>query len=892
MKVIGLIFLSSLLVLSCTTKNSSEQKKNSILTQKDAQLRFEQIRDIHYDLEFDFSNAKENDIDFTGISKIFFQATSVSDDLRIDFFKGSIKNIQVNGEAARVEFKQSYFFIPKKHLKKGKNLIEISFSAPFSTSGDGLHRTVDPEDKSVYLYTNLEPYDANKVFPCFDQPDLKATYKTTVKGPKNWQVVSSVLESKVEESEKFNVWYFPISEKFSTYVWSLHAGPYFVWNEKFKHIPMRLYARKTLAKYVKSADWFKTTKYGLNFFQEYFAYPYPYKKYDQIIVPDFNPGAMENVAAVTFNEKYVSKGEKSRALKNKLANVILHEMAHMWFGNLVTMKWWNDLWLNESFATFMASLAMENHPDAQGPDETWKDFYGTKRWAYYSDSSVTTHAIEAPVETTEDAFTNFDGITYGKGASLQKQLNFYLGRDNFKKGIQKYFNKYAEKNTTLAQFLAELQSGSEKDLGVWSEQWLKTPGLNAIQVKFDCDNGKLTSFSLDQTAPKEYPKLKEQKTNIALYKVIQGVVEPVLNQSIVYSGATTKVNSFVGQDCPVFVYPNANDHAYAKVYLDSTSIAFFEKNFSMFKDEFLLIMVWDNLWQMVRDGKLSVFRYSDLVYEQLRQTKSEKLLRQLAATVGGRAGNSPSVMSYLPLQTDREKEIYLKLVQKYENLAWNGLNQAGVGSDLQKEWFFFLARVMETPKTLKLAESWLSGEKSVGKIFKTFPLDQDKRWQILSALCALGSPGAVELLEQEKKKDPSVQGQENAIFCEAALPNEQTKKLWLKEAHREKSEYKFSQLRSALYGLFPGNQRDFRSKLSKDFYENLTIQQKRQDQSFLESFLALAPFECEEKGNLLVSRYLQKNGANLLPAVKKGLLRIEEEQRKCGKILSLARSSL
>ncbi|NQZ02712.1 MAG: aminopeptidase N, partial [Bdellovibrionales bacterium] len=329
------------------------------ITESEATWRAKQVQNVKYNLEFNLLDSKS----FAGTSTITFKLTDPGNGLRIDYHDGAISNLMVNGKTVKPKYNSHFLWIEASHLTEGANTVVVDFESPYSKEGNGLHQFRDPEDKRRYLFTDLEPFDANRVFPMFDQPDLKATYTMKVTVPKTWKVITSVRESKVEDADGGKTWTFPESQKFSTYIWSLHAGDYHMWEDNSGKYPLRLFARKSLKKYVKPKDWFKFTHDGFKFFNEYFAYEYPYKKYDQLLVPEFNAGAMENVAAVTFTERFVSRGVKSERERMSLNNVILHEMAHMWFGNLVTMKWWNDLWLNESFATYMASLGQAGNSE-------------------------------------------------------------------------------------------------------------------------------------------------------------------------------------------------------------------------------------------------------------------------------------------------------------------------------------------------------------------------------------------------------------------------------------------------------------------------------------------------------------------------------------------------
>ena len=567
--------LSSALTLSSCSSTDTKlttaklRDKSEFLSGEYARQRAAQISNVDYRLSLNIGHTSDT---FSGSNTITFDLEKRNNQpLTIDFEEGEIESVTVNGQAAAFAFDKWFITIPQQQLVNGQNTLVINYSRKYSTDGSGFHRFVDPKNQEVYLYTDFEPYDANRLFPHFDQPDLKARYTLDVMAPSHWQVISTTRETRIENKGDLKHWYFPISAKISSYVFALHAGNYAVWEDSFEDIPLRLFARRSLAENVKIDDWFIPTKQSFKFFNEYFDIRYPFGKYDQIIAPDFNSGAMENVAAVTFNESYVSRGEKSTRARMNLANTIAHEMAHMWFGDLVTMRWWNGLWLNESFATYMANLAIDQASDFTN---TWDYFYtGMKQWAYRSDDSVNTHAIELEVPTTGDAMTNFDGITYGKGAAVLKQVHHYLGKDEFRTGVSNYLKKFAYKNTDLDDFMTELGKAAGKDLSQWTQDWLYQPGLNTIEASYRCENGKIASFTLEQSAPKSYPTLREQRVQVGLYNYRQKSMALTDKIAVTYKGKSTQVSDTIGKACPDLVYPNEGDWGYVKVNLDQQSLS-------------------------------------------------------------------------------------------------------------------------------------------------------------------------------------------------------------------------------------------------------------------------------------------------------------------------------
>ena len=652
------------------------------LSRRDAQRRAALVKNPDYELALALDGGKK---DFVGHEVVRFALEAPADDLTVDFADGKLESLTVNGErVAKPDDNGMFFSLPKNLLRAGANIVETSFSHPYSVDGAGLYRFKDPEDGRVYLYTNFEPYDAHKLFPCFDQPDLKASYALTVDAPGDWQVVSTAIEEKVAASGARKTWTFGRTPRLSTYVFSMHAGPYHVWTSTAGTIPLRLFARESLAKYVPAGEWLELTRQGLDFYGGYFDLPYPFKKYDQLIVPDFyEDGAMENAAAVTFGENYVFRSTPTLENRERAASTILHEMAHMWFGDLVTMKWWDGLWLNESFATYMSALSLSR---ATRYRRSWQSFFADeKQWAYADDQRATTHPIEGEVPDTGQAFANFDGITYGKGAAVLKQLSYLLGDDKFRDGVRLYLKAHAYGNAEEKDFFGAISRASGADLDGWTREWLETAGVNTVRADFQCGaDGKTSSFALIQPAPADHPALRRHRADVALYREASGGSWEVGGSTPVdYAGARTEVPALVGRECPVLVYPNLDDRDYAKVELDARSLAAAKAGMARIPDPLLRAMLWNTLWEMVRDAKWPVDDYAELVLTSLGSETDFKVADAVLQTVYGRHNASPSALNYLPRPD----------YARFEAFFLAGLAKAEAGGDFQKLWFDGYAKV-------------------------------------------------------------------------------------------------------------------------------------------------------------------------------------------------------
>ena len=498
-------------------------------------------------------------------------------------------------------------------------------------------------------------------------------------------------------------------------------------------------------------EWLDVTGKGLDWYGEYFGYPYPYSKYDQLIVPDFNAGAMENVGAVTFSERYVYRSKVTQDTHRHRAGTILHEMAHMWFGDLVTMRWWNGLWLNESFATFMSTKAVDAATKFSG---SWQDFFGgEKEWAYWEDQLVTTHPIEGPVFDTDQAENNFDGITYGKGASVLKQLNYLLGDEDFREGLQRYFQKYALRNTTVNDFIKMLAEASSKDLTKWQKSWLQSAGVNTLRADWTCgDDGKIAKFSLNQSlselneAAKE---LRSHRTQVGLFKLKGGKLQLAKSYVVNYSGADTAVSEITGAACPDFVYPNYQDYDYVKVELDPTSLKTAQGSLAKIDDPFMRQMIWHNLWEMVTDGKVRTQDYAETVLTQAASEKDTQVLSRVLKTLVDPFQDDTSVMKYLGGKQRDEMGL------KVEEFGRNHLAHAVPGSDLQLIWFHSFLDALRSDEAKAYASKLLAGKAKISGL----PIDKERRWELIQALARTGTPDAAEIIATELKSDDTDMGQ-------------------------------------------------------------------------------------------------------------------------------------
>lgn len=833
-------FLFSVLSLSaCKSSNdlnigaSTTEKvraENAYLSQDRAYLRSSRVSEVHYNLNFSLSEKSQ----FSATSSIEFLLNDNKSALTVDLNDAVIKELIVNGLAIKPAYNKWFIIIPAAALIKGKNAVSVSYVREHSTDGEGLHRFKDPVDDKVYLYSHFEPAAAQQMFALFDQPDLKATYKMTVTAPFDWHVITAMKESKVEQLEQEKVWYFDTTPKLSPYNFSLHAGPYKVWKDDTAKYPLRLFVRQSVAKQVKPSDWFKYTAQGLTFFEKYYGVDYPFTKYDQVLVPDFLYGAMENAAAITFAEgAFLTNGEMTKNKRERLANVIMHEMAHQWFGNLVTMKWWNGLWLNESFAAFMATLATA---EATEFTSAWRTFYANgKQSAYRADQSITTHPIEVAIPSSANAFDNIDAITYSKGASALNQLSHLLGKEKFRLGIQQYLSENAYKNAVLDDFIESLAKASNRNLNTWKEQWLNKAGVNTIKVVFECKNNVISKFEIKQTADSQFPTLREQKVQLALFKLKKDELNKIKSLPYIYKGKLTKVDELIGVQCPDLIYPNYEDWAFVKVQLDDVSFNTAKQHVNKVIDPLLRSMLWQSLWDSVRDGELPLNDYLDVAVKNISSEKDYTILGQIISQI-------EESKTYLNKSYGLEHPYVKTVTHTLEQLIWNNVvNSSGNNMRL---WFGAYRNIASSASSLDNLFVLLQGDKKVDGLV----INQDLRWAIIGQLNRYEFPKTKQLIADELKQDSSDTGIKSAIFAEVIKPDEIVKNNWLAKIQTNDSELPLSKLRSAMTAMYSSEQNALSKKTAEQRIKSLVKIDHDNDHAFMRDYSRyMLPQNCTEQ---------------------------------------------
>ena len=732
-----------------------------VLSQDEAIARARLVSDISYAIHLDLTagaSTYRGDV----IARFSYVASGAANGVFLDHRGGGIERLEVNGEELEPPSGEYRIPLPASALRE-QNVVRVRYEHEYDHTGDGFHQFVDPEDGDEYLYSNFEPYNAHRLFPCFDQPDLKASYDLTVDAPSEWELIANGPELGREAlgDGRLRRRYAP-AERFSTYLFALIAGPYHVVRDEHRGVPLGFYCRRSLVRHLDEGELFEVTKQGLDFFGEFFDYAYPFGKYDQIFVPEFNFGAMENIGAVTHSERMVFRDPPTDNQRLGRAEVLLHEMAHMWFGNLVTMRWWNDLWLNESFATYMAYLALV---EATRFQTAWQAFNsGMKAWAYRQDQLVTTHPIAGQVRDTDETFLNFDGITYGKGAAVLKQLVAAVGMDGFREGMRIYFRRHAFGNTTLAEFLDAIGEGAGRDLHGWAALWLETASLNTLAASWDIEDGRLASLSIAQTSPEDYPTLRPHQLDLALVGAgDDGASEPAIESlPVSVDGVSTVVEEAAGRAAPRLVMPNHNDHAFVKVALDDRSLDYVSEHLERVGDPLLRQLIGQALWNMVRDQQLRSTDYLPLVASKLANEADTELIESALQTAVA------AVARYVP--TDQRDE----QAHRFAEVCWEALQALpadAASNDLRIIWARTLIGVSITPEDIERVIRLADGELSAPGL----TIDQEMRWDIAARAVAHGIEGAAARVEAERERDPSDRGERAAIRAAVATPTAEAK---------------------------------------------------------------------------------------------------------------------
>jgi aminopeptidase N len=729
------------------------------LTRVEAQERAALIRTHSHDVVLDLTTGPET---FRSTTTARFSASAGASTF-IDAITSAVHSVTLNGVELDPSAVSDGIRIQLDNLA-AENELTVVADALYTNSGEGLHRFVDPVDGEVYLYSQFEVPDSRRMYAVFEQPDLKARFTFTVTAPEGWAVISnSPTPEPTGASEGTQTWAFAPSPVISSYITALIAGPYSSVHSELtsrdgRTIPLGVYVRASLAEFLDADYIFEKTRQGFAFYEEKFDYAYPFEKYDQLFVPEFNAGAMENAGAITFTESYVFRSKVTDAIKERRVVTILHELAHMWFGDLVTMKWWNDLWLNESFAEYASTIATA---EATEWHEAWTTFAAMeKSWAYRQDQLPSTHPIVATINDLEDVLVNFDGITYAKGGSVLKQLAAWVGQDKFLAGVSQYFKKHAYGNTELRDLLIELEATSGRDLAAWSTVWLETAGVNTLRPELTVDtDGTITSFAIIQTAPADYPTIRPHRLAVGFYNDVDGSLVRDHRIELDVDGERTEVAELVGLARPAIVLINDDDLAYAKIRLDEASLHAAISRLSAIASPLARSLVWGAAWDATRDAETPASEYVRLVLNNIAtETESTTIRTSLSQLV---------LAANAYVAPERQRPIK----EEAANELWLLAQDAEAGSDAQFQFVKFFATLASTPDQLDSVSSLRDGTAPL----EGLEIDTDLSWELLVSLVAGGRLGQSDI-DAALAADNTANGAQFAAQASAAIPTVEGKR--------------------------------------------------------------------------------------------------------------------
>jgi len=818
------------------------------LTQVEAAERARLLEVTGYDIALDLTDGSGNpgDATFHSTTAITFRCTEPGAQTFIEVAATGVRSAVLNGEPVDLSDWSAEAGLALTGLAAENTLI-VDADFAYSASGQGLQRSLDPVDKEIYLYSQFETADAQRVYACFDQPDLKSVFTWHATVPAHWKVISNMpTAGQASAGPGVKTVHFAPSVRMSTYITALCAGPYHEVRDEHDGISLGAYCRASMARYLDTDDLFRITKQGFDFFHEQFGVRYPLPKYDQLWVPDFNAGAMENFGCVTHAEAhYIFRSQVTDFEYEQRANTILHEMAHMWFGDLVTMRWWNDLWLNESFAEW-ASHWCNNH--ATRFTDAWTTFLSVrKNWGYRQDQLSSTHPVYCEMPDLEAVEVNFDGITYAKGASVIKQLVAYVGLDSFLAGLRAYFQRHAWGNATFDDLLTELETASGRELRKFAAQWLETAQVNTLRPVLEIGaDGTYEKVVVRQEAPAAYPTLRTHRIGVGLYD-LQGdrlVRRDLLEIDV--SGEQTEIPALVGVRAADVLLLNDDDLTYAKLRLDERSMATVVQHIAGFDSSLARALCWAAAWDMVRDAELAARDYVALVASGL---PAERDINLTTATL---AQARSAITMYADPQWSPTGWAVLA------DTARAAIAAAEPGSGFQLAWARAFIAAARGSDDLAMLRGWLDGS----GVPEGLTVDTELRWSLLESLAALGSAGEEEI-EDELNGDRTASGEREAALARALLPTAENKaRVWVQLT--DGGELPNWLQRSLLQGFQASSQVALTAPYAAKFFDVVGGVWARSDSEPAQEFVSLAypAYQVSDETVALTDAWLARDGHN------------------------------
>jgi aminopeptidase N len=731
-----------------------------------ARERAANVSDLSYALHY---TLVEHGAQTEATETLRFKLKRAASSLLLDFRDGHVSTLIINGANVAAEESNGHLVLPPEHLRAGENALEIHFTANVAPAEKAITRFEDHDDGSEYIYTLFVPMDASMAFPCFDQPDLKGRFQLTMTAPAAWTVISNTnaMEKKPLAGGQAETT-FGETHPISTYLFAFAAGP-FVKIHPVAGLP-GIYARKSKSQAAEgeAPAVQQTAADGIRYLSNYFAQPFPFPKYDMVLIPGFAYGGMEHAGSTFLREESVLF--RTAPTETNLINrqiLVLHELTHQWFGDFTTMRWFDDLWLKEGFAQYMAYQTLS----ALRPnDAIWKRFYeAIKPAAYGIDETQGTTPIYQDIPNLKDAKSAYGAIVYSKAPGVLKQLAFVLGDDNFRKGLQRYLAEHQYSNAEWSDLIGSFEAVSGQSLKPWAEMWIRHRGMPQIDVTWACSDDKLSQLMLTQ-----HDVLGGSVTWPIASEILLGypdgsskTVRAQLNAS------NAPVNEALGKPCPAFVFANDSDYGYGLFLLDERSRDYVTQHIGAMPDVFERTLLWGSLWESVRAAAFAPGQYVELALKNLPQETDEALAASIVAH------SEVAIHSYV---SDQARE---RLMAQLEAMAAQRMVSAP-SKDLRIVWFRALAGVSEQPAGRDALRALLDGTLTVPGV----QLRQQDRWGLVTALIAYKDPHAEEVLQSEEKRDPSGDGKKYAYAAQAARPDAAAKQRYFDDYlhHAERPE--------------------------------------------------------------------------------------------------------
>jgi aminopeptidase N len=732
------------------------------LKQVEAVERARLVGGVEYDITLDLTDGSgyPGEGTFRSITRVRFTCAEPDSTTFIEIAAGSLRAATLNGTPVDIAGWGPERGLPLTGLQAHNELV-VDADCLYTTIGQGLHRSVDPVDKEVYLYSQFETADAQRVFACFDQPDLKAEFTWHVTVPGHWRVISNMPADRVETGTgagRGKTVHFGRSPLMSTYVAAICAGPYHEVRDTHDGIDLGLFCRASMAVHLDAEEIFLLTRQGFDFYHRQFGIRYPLPKYDQVFTPEFNAGAMENFGCIVHMEQYyLFRSPVTDYEYEQRANTILHEMAHMWFGDLVTMRWWDDLWLNESFAEWASHWC---NAEATRFTDAWTTFLSIRKsWGYRQDQLSSTHPVYCEIPDVNAVEVNFDGITYGKGAGVIKQLVAYVGLDAFCRGLRTYFQRHAWGNATFDDLLSALENASGRELRKFAAQWLETAQVNTLRPEIGIDpDGHYTGVAVRQEAPAGYPTLRTHRIGIGLYDRADGGLVRRTRIEVDIDGERTEIPALTGEPAADVLLLNDDDLTYAKLRLDERSMSTVVTHIAGLDNSLGRALCWLAAWDMVRDAELAARDYLRLVTTGLPAERDINLI-----TANLRQAQGGLTFYADPRWAPQGWRVLAAA-------ARDGATTAEPGSGRQLAWARAYAASARDEADLARLSGWLRGEGVPAGLV----VQSDLRWSVLQALVAAGVAGPAEI-DAELDNDRTASGEREAAMARALIPTPESK---------------------------------------------------------------------------------------------------------------------